>query len=318
MPDEALRQRFERIVQNAGEPMVRRYMEEAYRCFVGEAYNGAVVMTWNAIAFYLRQVVEAVGVALFEHNFTVLHRQRPPADLWRINDDLFLQTCRRMGVLSDAIDRLDRLRNRRNDCAHPTGIFVSSDETLELAESVCDVISRQVVDERLTDQAILREFVRIADQRDGETIAPWVREDLCPQLAHDLLTIFERDDEVSDASGIIGLWRGLWDRLDELTQQRLWGRIERIVEATLQEVETALRSPEEIVRLIIWPNPDDEHSSRDRVGQLFVEWLEQLAQSGEFTAADMELARGLRQHLPASLCGRLRAALQEMSRRYTE
>lgn len=318
MPDEKLRQRFEAIIQGATELWVRCYLEEAHKCFVAEAYNGAVVMTWTAVAAYIRQVVEQISVDYFRYNYKVAHSQEPLPDLARINDNLFIQACDRAGILCDVIPTLNRLRERRNDCAHPTGIFVSPEETLELAESVSNVLSRRVTDEQLTDPAILREFARIADQRDGEAIALWVREELCPQLTHDLLTIFERDDEIEGISGIIGLWQGLWSRIDDPTRQRLWDRIERMVPAILFDENRSLRTPEELVRLIVWPDPEDEHPSRDRIAQLFVEWLEQLAQSGQFTSADMELARELRRHLPPPFRERLRAALQEMTRRYTE
>lgn len=317
MPDETQRRRFEMVVQSANEPMVRRYLEEAYRCFVAEAYNGAIVMAWNAAAHYLRQVVERISMALFEHNYTILRGQNPPAELRRINDSLFVQTCHRMG-LSDVVDCLEPLRNRRNDCAHPSGIFVSPDEAVELVESIRNVISRQVVNERLTNPAIVQEFVRTASEQDGAAVARWVQEGHVPQLAHDLLTIFERDNEVNDVSGIIGLWRGLWDRLDDQTKERLWHRIEEAVQATLQDADRALRTPEEWVRLIVWPSSDLEHTSRDRVGQLFVEWLESLAQSGQFREVDMALARALREHLPAPLRDRLQAALRDMARRYVE
>ena len=318
MPDEALRQRFEAVVNSAAEPLVRQYLEEAYRCFVAEAFNGAMVMTWNAVAYYLRQVVKAISVGLFRHSYKVLHEKEAPEDLALINDNLFMQACNRAGILCDVIPDLDRLRERRNDCAHPSGIFVSVDEALELAESIGHVVSRRVAEERLTNPAILREFARTASELGGEAIARWVQEDLCPQLAHDLLTIFERNDEVTNGSGIIGLWRELWNRVDEATQQRLWDRIERIVQNMLCDVDRALRTPEELVRLIVWPAPDAECPPRDRIGELFVTWLEGLAQSGQFRAVDMDLARGLRQYLPPSLRERLQAALQEMSRRYAE
>jgi hypothetical protein len=318
MPDEALRQRFEAVVNSAAEPLVRQYLEEAYRCFVAEAFNAAVVMIWNAVAYYLRQVVESISVAFFQHNYKVLHNQNPPDELWRINDNLFMQACNRAGILSDVIPALDRPRDRRNHCAHPSGIFVSVDEALELAESIGHVVSHRVAEERLTNPAILREFARNASEPDAEGIAKWVREDLCPQLAHDLLRIFERNDDVTDVSGIIGLWRGLWNRVDEATRQHLWDHIERIVQNMLCDLDRALRTPEELVRLIVWPAPDAECPPRDRIGELFVTWLEGLAQSGQFRAVDMDLARGLRQYLPPSLRERLQAALQEMSRRYAE
>jgi hypothetical protein len=213
---------------------------------------------------------------------------------------------------------LDRLRNCRNDCAHPTGIFITPEEAMELAESIGSVVSRQVINERLMDGAIWREFARVTGEPEGRAIAPWVQDALCPQLMHDLLTIFERNDEVDDISGIVGLWQGMWGRVDDLTRQRLWDRLEKGVRNTLDEQEKALRSPEDWVRWIVWPDPGDTHPSRDRIGQMLTEWIEQRAQSGEFTVADMELARKLREYLPAPLCDRLRAALQEMTRRYVE
>jgi len=318
MPDEALRQRFEAVVNSATEPLVRQYLEEAYRCFIAEAFNAAVVMIWNAVAYYLRQVVESISVAFFQHNYRVLHDQDPPDELWRINDNLFMQACNRAGILSDVIPALDRLRDRRNHCAHPSGIFVSVDEVLELAESIRHVVSRRVVEERLTDLGTLKEFAINAKKPEAERIAKWVHENLCPRLAHKLLTIFERNDEVTDVSGIIGLWRGLWNRVDEANRQRLWNHIERIVQNTLRDVDRALRTPEELVRLIVWPALDAECPPRDRIGELFVTWLEGLAQSGQFRAVDMDLARGLRQYLPPSLRERLQSALQEMTRRYAE
>jgi len=303
MPDEALQQRFAAVVHNATKPMVRQYLEEAYRCFVAEAFNGAVVMMWNAVAYHLRHVVKTISVSLFKHSYKVLHKQEAPEDLALINDNLFMQACDRAGILRNVIPVLDRLRNRRNDCAHPTGIFVSVDEALELAESIGNVVSHCVTEERLTDPAILREFAQTASESNGEAIARWVQEDLCPQLTHDLLTIFERNEDVAD--GIIGLWQGLWNRVDEATQQRLWNRIERIVQNTLRDVDHALRTPEELVRLIIWPAPDAECSPRDRIGELFVTWFEVLVKSGQFRDVDGDLAYKLRGHLPASLRDRL-------------
>jgi hypothetical protein len=72
------------------------------------------------------------------------------------------------------------------------------------------------------------------------------------------------------------------------------------------------------VRLIVWPAPDAECPPRDRIGELFVTWLEGLVQSGQFKAEDMDLARELRQYLPSYLRERLNYVLQEMARRYVE
>lgn len=226
MPDEELAQRFKTVVQSAQEPLVRRYLEEAYRCFVAKAYNGAVVMAWNAVACYLRQVVEAISIGLFEHNYRVLQDQNPPSELWRVNDNLFIETCKRIGVLGEVLGELERPRNRRNACAHPSGIFVLVDEALELMESLSNVVSRQIDDERLTGRAILREFIEVAEEQEGRAIARWVQEDLCGQLAHDLLKIYL--EEIENVSGIAGLWQELWPRIDEQQKEHLWGRWNRL------------------------------------------------------------------------------------------
>lgn len=319
MPDENLSKRFEAVVQSAQAPIVRQYLEEARRCFVAEAYNGTVVMAWNAVACYLRQVVEAISVALFKYNYQVLHHQNPPGELWRVNDNMFIRTCQRMGVLREVVDRLDEQRNRRHDCAHPTGIFISANEALELVESIREAVSRRADDERLRDRATLREFIKVAEEQEGRAIARWIQDDLCGQLAHDLLTIYLRDEEIDNVSGIVGLWQELWPRIDGQQKGHLWNRLEHVVQNVLQDEQgSILRTPEELIRLIVWPSPDEDHEARDRTGTLYVEWFEGLAAYGDFRAVNMELGRELRQHLPASLRERLQAALQEMTRRYAE
>jgi hypothetical protein len=318
MSGEALLQRFDTVVQSANELLVRQYLEEARCCFAVEAYNGAVVMAWNAAARYLRQVVKAISVVLFVHNYRVLFGQDPPTELWRINDNMFIQTCQRMGVLNEVISGLDSLRNRRNDCAHPSGLFVSAEEAVELVESSRNLVSRRIADERLTNLAILREFVKSAEERDSRDLARWIQDNLCPQLAHDLLTILLRDDEVQDASVIISLWRGLWHRLKDDQREHLWNRLERAIPTILQDDGAALLTPEKLVQVIVWPPSDEIHEARDRVGRLYIEWFETLVQEGEFRALDMDLARELRQHLPEPLRGRLQTVLEEMMRRYTD
>jgi hypothetical protein len=319
MPDEGLMQRFEAIIQAVQEPTVRRYLEEAYRCFAAKAYNGAVVMTWNAASCYLRQVIEAIGVALFEHNYRILHGQNPPGELWRINDSLFIQTCQRMGILQEIVDTLNEPRELRNQCAHPSGHFASVDDAIEFVESFRSAITRRTTDERLADRAIVREFIKVADEESSRAIAEWIDDDLCAQLAHDGFTMYLRDEEIEDSSGLVGLWQSLWPRIDEQQKKHLWNRLEQAVQTVLQEEEGAgHHTPEDLVRLIVWPPPDEANENRDRIGELFVEWFEGLAESGGFRAVDMDLAREVRQYLPTTLRERLQAVLREMTRRYVE
>jgi len=320
MPTEDLLERFEVVVQSAQESMVRRYLEEAYRCFTAEAYNGAVVMAWNAVSWYLRQVVEAISIPLFEHNYRILYEQNPPGELWRISDGYFIETCQRMGILGEVADKMgERQRNIRNRCAHPSGYFATADDTVAFVESIREVVSCRVVEERLQDIATVREFIKAANEEDGEIIASWVYDDICGQLSHNLLTMYMRDEDIRNVSGIVGLWQGLWPRIDERQKEGLWDKLEQAVKKVLQDEEgTGFRTPEDLVRLIVWPSPDEVHEARDRIGELFVEWFERLAERGDFRAVDMDLAREVRQHMPPALRERLQATLEKMTRRYTE
>jgi hypothetical protein len=224
MPDKVLRQRFKAVANRAVEPLVRQYMEESYRCFVAEAFNAAVVMIWNAVACYLRQVVRInQRITFFQHNYRVLYNQNPPDELWRINDNLFMQACERSGILSDVIPALDRPRDRRNHCAHPSGFFVSASEALELAESISNVISCRFEDVCLTEPAILKEFARTASRPRRRSDSAVGSRGPVPAIGTTIcLRFLNAMTDVTNASGIIGMWRGLWNRVDEATHQRLW------------------------------------------------------------------------------------------------
>lgn len=322
MLDKTFLQCFDAVVKSTREDTVCRYLEEARRCFAAEAYNGAVVMTWNAVACYLRQVVEAIGVALFRYNYYAMQAEEPPIELWRINDSLMIQTCKRMGILPGVLQGLDDLRIFRNSCAHPTGVFASDKEAVEFVENIYGCVSRSVNDERLAGIAVVLEFIKMTGEQDGKAIARWVKEDLRLQLAHDLLTIYLSDDaDIEDASGIIGLWRELWSEIEDLRKGSLWNRLESAVREVLEAAaneELTPRTPEELIQLIVWPRPDAMCEPRDRIGALYVEWFESRVQRNILRGADMDLARNLRHDLPDSFRNRLQIVLQEMGRRMIE
>ncbi len=318
--NEDLVQRFKTIVQSAFEPVVRKYIEEALRCFSARAYNGAIVMIWNATIYYLHQVVETISFALFEHSYQILHGKRPPNELRHINDSLFVQTYQGIGLLQEeAADRVNKLRDCRNYCAHPTGRFFSADKVMELSEIAYEFISRRITEECLCNIAVIKEFIKTANKQEGETLAPWIQSDLCLQLAHELLKIFLQDDEeVSDLSGIMGLWHQIWERLDNAQKGTLWDRLEQKVVPAILSEGISPYTPEDLTRLIVWPSPDEEHETRDKIGKLYVEWFEIKVQEDNFRSVDIDLARNLRQHLSAPLRERLQSVLQEMIRRFAE
>jgi len=328
MPDATLSQRFEAVVQSAQEPLVHRYLEDALRCFDTGVYNGAVVFAWSAVACYLRLVVEEVGIDLFKYSYRDLYKINPTSDLWRINDKLFIQTCEKMGLRGGVVGRLDEFRLCRNECAHPhpTGIFKSADETLELVDGLSEVVSNRVADERLTGIDIVRDFIKNASEQDGAALAPWIQDDLCPQLAQKLLTAYLNPHDTENLSGIKALWHPLWNRLDDTQRQHLWNRLENAVKNVLSDdlddvpmdERSYVCTPEELAYFIVWPSPDEDHNMRDRIGEMYVTWFDGLVQNDMFCGADLDLGRWLRQYLPTPLEEQLQATLKDMTRRFVE
>ncbi len=318
MPDEDLLQHFEVIIDGAQEPLVRKYLEDAAKCFNIGVYNGAVIFVWNAIICYIQRVIEVVGIAFFIYKYRKVYPKKDmPSDLWQVNDSMLLEICEGMGLLShDVHIKLDRLREHRNDCAHPSGIFMTAEDTLALMDSIRDYISRKMIDERLTNIGILREFIKeVKSKQDGEEIAPWVQEDLYPRLAHDLLTIYLEDEAVKDASGIEGLWKNIWSRIDESTRQLLWDRLSGAVSDALED-ESSFRSPYELANFIVWPSSDEEHRYRDKICRLYIEWLDRrIREDGLEDHDDESLAIMLKWYMPTSQREQLQPILEKIIRR---
>jgi hypothetical protein len=301
------------------EPAVRPYLEEARRCVAAKAHNAALVMAWNALSRYLRLVVEAISVRLFIYNYKILRKgDNPPAELGLVSDKWLIQICHRMGILRD-VDFVEGLRKWRNDCAHPNDLFASPEVAGRYVSGVYKYVSRQLASERLTQPPIIKEFIKQeTNVHEGRSIAKWIQEDHCPNLAHSLLDIFLRGDDVEDVSGIVGLWQGLWDRIDDNQKSHLWVHLENATRDALQHTEGGLRTPKELYDFIVWPSRDEEHQARDRIGRLYIEWLRGLVDENAFESADIDLARQLRERLPESMAEELRAILQDMIRRYAE
>src|SRR5262245_34172447 len=103
--------------------------------------------------------------------------------------------------------------------------------------------------------------------QDGTELANWVQNELQSQLAHDLLTMYLRDDTVEDPTGVIALWQGLWNHLNDIDKERLWGRLKQAVEDILDDARVVinLRNQEDMVNFIVWPQSDYVHAIRDQI-----------------------------------------------------
>ena len=320
-------QELDAILNSVAEADVRRYLEEAQRCFSARASNAAVVMAWCGVILYFRRVVERFGFDFLAYQLWAIdisqeERLEDAFNNWkcpiveqrwqRVNDRHLLEACKRMGLQVPERVQVD-FRIKRNALAHPDMEFVTPEEALELVRSGQGVYSQHVKNERLTD---IDGFFAYAKQTtDGAAVKQVVdhlnvTDDRTLQYAHRALDAFTKDEKTSQ-EGLVAFWGGLWDRFDERQKESLWRHIEQELQVVLDDPDS-LRTPEDMAQFIIWPDPRAEDRGRDRIAGMYVVWLEGRVSNNEFINADMGLARDLRLLLPDHWQERLQRVLEEM------
>ncbi len=104
---------------------------QALRCCEHELYRAAHVMAWAAFMDFLEEKISSDG-------FRKLHAAYPK---WRFNtiDDLregvseyqLIEATRKIGLCGkNQMKALHGLLNKRNECAHPSGLYPGLNETL--------------------------------------------------------------------------------------------------------------------------------------------------------------------------------------------
>ncbi len=330
MPNTTLIQEFDAIVSSVAEDDVRRYLEEARKCFAAGANNATVVMAWCGVVLYFRRVVERISFDFLAYQLWALdisqERKEKPEyafnnwkrpiieNKWqKVGDLQLLKACARVGIrVADQV-RGSEFRIRRNALAHPGMEFVTPEEALDLVKSGQDVYSHSVRDERFGD--IVNLFTYAKQTTDDQAVEQAARylsapDDDILEYAHKVLNAFTGSEDAS-VEGVTGLWKALWSRLDDGRKKSLWKQIERKLQAILDDPE-APRRPEDLARFVVWPDPFAEHKARDRIAEMYITWLEDRVSNDEIIDDDMVLARGLRQHLSGPLRERLQRVLEEM------
>ena len=330
MSSTTLMQEFDAILNSIAEADVRRYFEEARRCFTAGASSAAVVMTWCGVVLYFRRIVERFGFDFLAYQLWAIdisqeERLEDAFNNWkcpivekrwqRVNDQQLLEACKRMGLQVPERVQVE-FRIKRNALAHPDMEFVTPEEALELIRSGQEVYSRRVENEQLTDIDGL--FAYAKQTTDGAAVKQTadhlnVTDDDALQYAHRALDAFTKDEEASQ-EGLAAFWGALWDRLHEQGKESLWRHIERELQVILDD-PVSLRTPEDMAGFIIWPDLHAEHKSRDKIAKMYLAWLEDRVNTDEFIDADMVLARDLRDHLPEPWRERFQRVLEEMIRR---
>ncbi|MDZ7360746.1 MAG: hypothetical protein ONB46_08480 [candidate division KSB1 bacterium] len=315
MTDLSYRQHIKAIFDSAQEKDVSDYLEQAMRCFDAKSYNAFILMVWCAIERYLRLVVEKMGTGFFTFNYEKLYPERSvPNELWRIQNDDFLETCTRMTILQEIIDVARRYSKERNVFAHGSGVFASEELACRLAELAQPIIRRKTDDETIRDRKKIIEFAKEADDLEvSPLITRWIKSEERNQFAQDLLTIF-LEEEYAPPTGIIMLLQGVWEFSNDLTKQVLWMRLNAEMDKVIQG-QRIHRYPTEIERVIDWPERNASHELRDEMLKKYITWLGKKLEMNDFNDDDMKFAADLEKHAPISVKNEITEIRRKMTRR---
>lgn len=118
---------LDELVQGCRDDRARAYIREAVACYKANAYRSAIVSTWVAVAFDIVDKIYELSVAgdkeaiAFTEEFQSIMEDRNPVRMMNLERDL-LTTARDKFELISAQEfaDLDRLREDRHKCAHPT------------------------------------------------------------------------------------------------------------------------------------------------------------------------------------------------------
>ena len=148
---------LEELVLTCSDPRSRTYIQEAVNCYKAGAYRSAVVACWIAVAFDLidkLRTIAATGDKAAEQWIEKFDRARQTNDLvvsLELERNLVADVCTKFEFISplEKID-LERLRDDRNRCAHPshvsdTQVFTVPPELarLHIVSSIRSVLSQE-------------------------------------------------------------------------------------------------------------------------------------------------------------------------------
>jgi hypothetical protein len=110
----------------------RAFLDEALICFRHGAFRASIVMTWNLAYDHLCNFVVASNLSAFN---VQLPKSFPKADvlavvrredLSALRENQVLQVCKSAGIIMNPLFKnLSARLDRRNACAHPTGVAIS-------------------------------------------------------------------------------------------------------------------------------------------------------------------------------------------------
>ncbi|MCR4407435.1 MAG: hypothetical protein NUW24_11025 [Anaerolineae bacterium] len=296
----ALLSETERVLQQVSEPDVRCYLDEALKCFSAEAYDAAIVMAWSATIAHLIHQVNKIGLEVFQYAFRQEYPDRKklpntPDDLVGDDDKAFIQVCGQMRFLRVKSADLHRFRDHRNNSAHPNQNPAGQPEAEWCLKLCLEVVRYPAESVRIRDDALLVEYA-LRSGSSAETIVDLIDSDFHLSTATKLLDAY-LNNSGPEYDTLVGIWRRLWDLLNETDRTELWGRLENEVVRAL-EGHNDVRNGEELARFIVWPVPNQSNHYRDSIARRYVSDLKRKVQDGSFSSEDKEFALWLYERLP--------------------
>jgi hypothetical protein len=107
-------------------PAQKEYLDEALRCFRGEAWRAAALMAWNLAFDHLVQVILAGRLADFNTAYAKQYPKKPltfcdRADFQELKESVVIDIARAAGITNKTQHQvLDRNLGVRNSIAHPS------------------------------------------------------------------------------------------------------------------------------------------------------------------------------------------------------
>jgi hypothetical protein len=118
---------LDELVQGCRDDRARAYIREAVACYKANAYRSAIVSTWVAVAFDIVDKIYELSVAgdkeatAFTEEFQAIMEDRNPVRMLNLERDLLKIARDKFELISaQEFTDLDRLREDRHKCAHPT------------------------------------------------------------------------------------------------------------------------------------------------------------------------------------------------------
>jgi len=333
MPETNQVMEFEQIVSEACNLIstIRPYLDEAQRCFIAKAYNATVVMAWCAVIARLQFEVEQIGGRpVFEPEYLAEYGSDSscPDDLKKVEDFKLIRVCLRLGLISQIEEKaLDECRKRRNDCAHPLGIFLNAPEVLQYLHEVGRQLlkrSARVPWNRILE-IVRTEGAKLTEEQANHIAASIDPPDKAQEVMNRLLSSFLTTDSFEIRTNIHLLWPRLGERLASKQRAQLMKRlgkelagflgvrvIERgpnVEEHPIDEIPLIELDPTDIADLIFWQDIENDSWYQQWIYEYLISEYERFARERAGRGIDAGILRHLCECAPDEFrerCKRLR------------